>query len=694
VTGGGNPLLAPAGTLPAFGAVRAEHVVPAVTELLAACEQGLERACDDAVPPDYEALSATLGVPLERLQTAWGAVSHLNAVADTPELRAAYNAALTPVVAFFTRLGADERLFARVQAIASNGCGLGTPERRRAVELQLQDFKLSGAMLRGPSKARFEQIRARLAELSQSFSEHVLDATDRFGIDLVDEARLAGLPADNRAAARAAAQRAGFDGWRLTLQGPMYLPAMQQLQDRDLRRALHTAYVSRASDLGPAELDNSAAMAEILALRQEEARLLGHPDYAALSLVPKMASSAAQVLGFLRDLARRARPHAQQELAELSEFAARHLGIDVLQPWDVLFATERLREARYAFSQDEVKAYFTLPRVLDGLLGVIEALFGVGFEPEASPAGLEGVLALRVVRRADLAREEVAHLLLDLHARPGKRPGAWMAGARSRWARPDAGGRVQTPVAHLVCNFASGQDGRPALLTHGDVLTLLHEFGHGLHHVLTRSRELATSGTAGVEWDAIELPSLFMENLGWEWDVLRRMSAHAETGEPLPRALFERMLAARNFQGGIGLLRQLEYSLFDMRAHAEPGNEQRVQEIADEAYREAGVLPRNPDDRYPAAFLHLFAGGYAAGYYSYKWAEVLSSDAWSAFAEAGVLDAETGARYRREILETGGSRPAMDSFRAFRGREPRIDALLLRLGLEQTATPSTPPPTR
>jgi oligopeptidase A len=456
---------------------------------------------------------------------------------------------------------------------------------------------------------------------------------------------------------------------------------MQQLRDRELRRALHTAFVSRASDVGPPELDNTETMAEILALRQEEAGLLGHPDYASLSLVPKMAASTAQVLSFLQDLVRRARPHAERELRELRAFATSELGLDELQPWDVLFATERLREARYAFSQEEVKAHFTLPRVLEGLLRVIETLFEVDFAPEPSPDDPPHVQRLRVARR-DAPSQAIAHLLLDLHARPGKRPGAWMAGARSRWARPDAAGRTQTPVAHIVCNFASGQDGRPALLAHGDVLTLLHEFGHGLHHVLTRSRELATSGTAGVEWDAIELPSLFMENLGWEWDVLRRMSTHVDTGEPLPRTLYERMLAARNFQGGIGLLRQLEYSLFDWRIHTEPDSERRVREIADDVYREAGVLPRNPDDRYPWAFLHLFAGGYAAGYYSYKWAEVLSSDAWSAFEQAGVLDAPTGARYRREILETGGSRPAMESFRAFRGREPRIDALLRRLGLE------------
>jgi oligopeptidase A len=676
-----NPLLT-LHDLAAFDAIRPEHVEPAVTALLAQAEAALEQAVAESTPVDYDAMSAALDVATERLGRAWSAVGHLNSVADTPEMRAAYNAQLGAVTALYTKMSADERLYARYKALHA-ASATWPAARRQALAHAVRDFVLSGAELQGAARERHAQIRARRAELSQKFSENVLDATDGYALDL-DESRLDGLPADAREAARAAAQQAGVDAWRLTLHAPSYLPAMQYLRDRAAREALYRAYVTRASESGPPERDNAPLISELLALRQEEARLLGHGSYAELSLEPKMARSPAEVIAFLRDLAARSRAHAERDLAELRQFAASELGLQDLQPWDVPYASERLKEARYAYSEEEVKAYFTLPRVLDGLFSIIQTLFQVRIVADRAPVWHESVRFYRVERPAatgDAPATVVAHFYLDLHARPGKRPGAWMDDARARWRRPAPDGRLQTPVAHLVCNFASPQGGRPALLTHDDVLTLFHEFGHGLHHMLTQVEELAVSGISGVEWDAVELPSQFMENFCWEWEVLSRMTAHVDSGEPLPRALYDKMLAARNFQSGLAMLRQIEFALFDMRLHAEPGREAQVQAVLDEVRAEVAVLRPPAFNRFQNSFSHIFSGGYAAGYYSYKWAEVLSADAWSAFEEAGVFDAATGERLRREILEVGGSRPAIESFRAFRGREPTIDALLRHQGL-------------
>jgi len=672
-----NPLLSD-GPFPAFRDIQPMHVMPAVRARLERAEAALEEAVGPQVPADFDAVSRVLDVATEALERTWNLATHLNAVANTPELRTAYNEALGPVTAFHTKLGADARLYEKVRAIAVSGAA-HPPARQRALSNAVRDFALSGAALQGPARERHARIRARQAELSQAFSEHVLDATDRYTLD-VPESRLAGLPADVAKAARAAAQAAGVEGARLTLHAPVYIPAMQHLQDASLREALHVAYVTRASELGASELDNSALMTELLALREEEAALLGHPDYATVSLVPKMAPSTAAVLDFLRDLARRARPQANRDLAELQAFARDELGIAALQPWDVAYAAERLKEARFAFSETEVKSYFTLPRVLHGLFQICETLFEIAITPETAEVWHDSVQVYRISRR-DTPSQALAHFYLDLHARPGKQPGAWMSPARGRWARPETGRQLQTPVAFLVCNFASPQGGQPALLAHRDVITLFHEFGHGLHHLLTQVGELAVAGISGVEWDAVELPSQFMENFAWEWDVLRRMTAHVETGQALPRALFDRMLAARNFHSALALLRQVEYGLLDMRLHTEPGSGARVQRIAEEVRQEVSVLPVAPCNRYAHSFAHIFAGGYAAGYYSYKWAEVLSADAFAAFEEAGVLDVDTGRRYRREILEAGGSRPAMDSFRAFRGREPTLDALLRHQGI-------------
>jgi len=670
-----NPLLQ-IGGLPAFDDIRPEFVTPAMDVLLAEGDAALERVVGPEVAPDFDAMSAVFAVATERLSRAWRAVEHLTGVADTPELRAAHAENLPRITEFFTRQGADERLYAKYRAVAAGADAARlSPVRRKALANWLRDFKLGGADLRGADKARYAAIQERIAELSRQFSEHVLDATDGYAL-YVSETDLAGVPADAIAVARAAAQADGREGCKLTLHFPSYLPVMQMGRNRALREKLYTAYVTRASEFGPAERDNTPVMRELLELRQEEAELLGYRNFAELSLVPKMAGSPDEVVAFLRDLGHRARPSAAADLAELREFAAQELGIAQLQGWDVPFASERLKEARYAFSDEEVRQYFTLPRVLEGLFRIIETLFEVKIVASTAHAWHESVGFYRIERNGTL----VGEFFLDLYARAGKRPGAWMDDARQRWRRADSQ-VLQTPVAHLVCNFASPINGRPALLTHDNVITLFHEFGHGLHHMLTQVEELGVSGISGVEWDAVELPSQFMENFCWEWDVLQQLTEHVDTGAPLARALFDKMLAAKNFQSGMQTLRQVEFGLFDMLIHSEPGAAGRVQGTLDAVRTEIAVLVPPAFNRFQHSFSHIFGGGYAAGYYSYTWAEVLSADAFSAFEESGVLDLATGRRYRREILEVGGSRDALDSFKAFRGRAPSIDAMLRHLGI-------------
>ena len=690
-----NPLLDQAG-LPRFDAICPAHIAPAVDELLVAANTALDLATSDAVPADYDALSRVLDVAIDKLSRAWGMVGHLTAVADSPELRAAYNEAMPRVVEFYTRVGADQRLFAKYRAVlaGAQAAGLAAP-RRRALLNAVRDFKLGGAELEGEARVRHAQLQDQQAELGQKFSEHVLDATDSFAY-YAAEAELEGVPGDVKQAARAAAQAEGREGHKLTLHFPCYLPVMQDACNRALRERLYTAYATRASEFGPPELDNSTVMRDLLMLRREESALLGYGNAAELSLVPKMAESPAAVIAFLDDLAVRARPGALRDLAELDAFARTELGLPELQAWDRLFASERLKEARYAFSEQEVKQYFTAPKVLDGLFRIIETVFEVRIIPDTAPVWHDSVRFYRIERPAaeatDSAQRLVGQFYLDPYARPGKRPGAWMGDVRDRWARPD--GAHQTPVAHIVCNFAAPQvaDGqpRPALLTHDDVTTLFHEFGHGLQMMLTQIDDIGVSGISGVEWDAVELPSQFMENFCWEWEVLEQLTAHVDTGAPLPRALFDRMLAARNYHSGLQTLRHVEYSLIDMRLHIEATAPERVQAVADEVSREVAVVAPPAFSRPLNVFSHIFAGGYAAGYYSYQWAAVLSADAWGAFEEAAefsgaVLDVATGRRFREAILETGGSRSTMDSFKAFRGREPRIDALLRHLGLNEPA---------
>ncbi|HNZ91244.1 MAG TPA: M3 family metallopeptidase [Acidovorax sp.] len=671
--------------LPQFDRITPDDVAPAIDVLLEKANAALETVTTDEFPARWNAIAKVLDVATEHLGTAWGAISHLNSVADTPELRAAYNAALPRVTEFWTRLGADERLYAKYKAIDPATL---SPEQRQAHKNAVRNFVLSGAELTGAAKERFAQIQERQAELSQKFSENALDATDAFAYYASAE-ELDGVPVDVQQTALAAAQAEGKSGYKLTLKMPCYLPVMQFATRSALRETLYRAYVTRASDQAEGDarrFDNSALIREILELRHEEARLLGYDNFGQVSVVPKMAESPDEVVSFLRDLARRARPYAEKDVADLRDFAASQLGLRDTQAWDWPYLAEKLKEARYAFSEQEVKQYFTAPKVLAGLFKIIETLFEVVIRRDSAPVWHPAVEFYRIERNGPHGTELVGQFYLDQPARTGKRGGAWMDDVRTRWLRPDTG-VLQTPVAHLVCNFAEGVEGKPPLLTHDDVITLFHEFGHGLHHMLTQVNERDVSGIGGVEWDAVELPSQFMENFCWEWDVLRNMTAHVETGAPLPRTLFDKMTAAKNFQSGMATLRQIEFALFDMLLHTDHDPTQDFMPLLAEVRSEVSVLPPPSFSRTAHTFSHIFAGGYAAGYYSYKWAEVLSADAYAAFEETvgsdGLPSTETGRRYRQAILEAGGSRPAMESFKAFRGREPNLEALLRHQGMAQ-----------
>ncbi|MGH8781100.1 M3 family metallopeptidase [Paraburkholderia sp.] len=685
-----NPLL-DFSDLPRFGDIRPEHVTPALDVLLADASAAVERASAPATPSSWADVVEPVERASEPLSRAWGVIGHLNAVADTPELRAVYGENLPRVTEFWSSVGQNLALYEKYKAIAAGGeFSALTGERRKILDNSLRDFRLSGAELPEDQKPHFAELQERQAGLSKAFSDHVLDATNAYAYIATSEAELAGLPEDTIAAAREAAEREGKEGWKFTLHFPSYFPVMQYSENRAMREAMYRAYVTRASELGAAygggkpEWDNTANLAEQLQLRAEEAHMIGYRNFAEVSLAPKMAESPEQVMAFLEDLADRARPHAERDWQELRTFAADELGMAELQPWDTTFAAERLRQNRYAFSENEVKQYFPEDAVLKGLFKVIETLFGVRIRRDEALLWHPDVRFFRVENQDGGL---VAQFYLDLYAREGKRGGAWMDDARARHKL--AHGGVQTPVAYLTCNFSAPVGGKPACFTHDEVITLFHETGHGLHHMLTRVEELGVSGLNGVEWDAVELPSQFMENFCWEWDVLSDMTSHVDTAKPLPRELFDKMLAAKNFQSGLGTARQIVFSMFDMRLHVDfdPSGPKSANDLAREINERFHVVPQASFSRWPNTFSHIFAGGYAAGYYSYKWAEVLSADAYAAFEEAAqasngsVLDAATGTRYRKEILEVGGSRPAMESFKAFRGREPDIDALLRHNGM-------------
>ncbi|WP_302139694.1 oligopeptidase A [Halomonas alkalicola] len=676
-----NPLLEPH-ELPPFDAIRPEHVVPAIEELLAenrtAIEALVARAGDEA--PSWASLAAPLESLNDRLSRAWSPVSHLNGTMNSPELREAYQACLGKLSEYSTWLGQHEGLFRAWQALKEGPAWAALDDaQRRAVDNTLRDFRLAGVDLPAEKKQRYGEIKARLSELGNTFSNQLLDATQGWHLDLADETRLAGLPESALAALRANAEAKGQAGYRITLDFPSFFPVMTYAEDRELRREVYTAFVTRASDQGPLadQYDNAPVMEETLALRRELAELLGFATYADYSLATKMAESPAQVLEFLEDLARRAVPQAKEEFAELEAYARDELAMGELAPWDVGFASEKLREARHAISQEQLRPYFPAPRVVDGLFQVVERLFGVTFaEDDQAPRYHKDVRFFRILEQG----EPIAGFYLDLYAREGKRGGAWMDECRVRRLEGEA---LQLPVAYLTCNFTRPVGDKPALLTHDEVTTLFHEFGHGLHHMLTQQTVADISGINGVAWDAVELPSQFMENYCWEREGLDLIAGHVESGEPLPAELLAKLQAAKNFQSAMGMVRQLEFSIFDLRLHhqlAAPSAAE-IQALLDAVRDAVSVVPRAEFNRFQNGFGHIFAGGYAAGYYSYKWAEVLSADAWSAFEEAGIFDPETGRRFRTEILEQGGARDAAELFRAFRGREPSVEPLLRHSGI-------------
>jgi oligopeptidase A len=674
-----NPLLDFSG-LPRFSAIKPAHVGPAMEQLLAEARAAM-RAAEIALAT-WQDFVRPLENATERLSRAWGQIEHLHGVLDSPALREAYNASLPKITQFWTELGQNPRLFENYRALkAAAAFAQYPPARKKLVENALRDFRLGGAELPEAVKPRYAAIQEELASLSAKFSENVLDATNAYSIVIEDEKRLAGIPADDLQAAREAAmkdetQADGKPRWKFNLQMPSYFPVMQYAEDRALRETMYHESATRASEFGKPEWDNTPLIGRILKLRQEDAALIGYPNFAELSLVPKMAQTPQQVADFLRDLARRARPFAERDLDELRCFATQELGLEKLESWDIAFASEKLRAKRYAFSDQEVKQYFPETQVLPGMFELVQNLYQIKIVEQKAETWHADV---RFFDIQGAAGELIGRFYLDLYARDTKRGGAWMDGAISR-RRLEAG--IQVPVAYLNCNFPGPVGGKPALFTHDDVITLFHEFGHGLHHLLTRIEDLGVAGINGVEWDAVELPSQFMENFCWEWEVLARMTRHAGSGAPLPRALYDKMLAAKNFQSGLATLRQIEFALFDMRLHSEfdPASG-RALDLLDEVRREVAVLVPPAWNRFPNSFGHIFAGGYAAGYYSYKWAEVLSADAYSLFEEQGVLNPAAGRRFRDEILAVGGSRPAADSFRAFRGRAPSVDALLRHSGM-------------
>jgi len=673
-----NPLLEQTG-LPAFSRIHPEHVEPAIDHLLAENRRCVAELLDTVKQPSWHDLVEPIEEWEDRLGRVWSPVSHMNAVVNSEDLRAAYNACLPKLSDYGTEMGQNEGLFGAYKAVAAGKEELDDAQRK-VLDNALRDFHLSGVDLPPAEKARFKQISQELSTLTSSYSENVLDATNAWSKCVADVAALAGLPQSAIDLARQAAEQRGELGWLLTLDFPSYFPVMTYADDASLRRELYAAYQTRASDQGPnaGEFDNSENMEKILALRHEQARLLGFANYAERSLARKMARSAEEVLRFLHDLAARSKLQAEREFAELKAFASAQYGIAELDPWDIAYYSEKLRQQRYSITQEEVKPYFPATRVVPGMFEVVGKLYGVSFQEVKGIDSWHPDVKFYEIRDHDGSLR--GQFYFDLYARQNKRGGAWMDICQSRMKTKSV---EQIPVAYMVCNFTPPVGDKPALLTHDEVETLFHEFGHGLHHMLTRVDYVSVSGINGVAWDAVELPSQFMENFCWQREALDLFAAHYESGERIPDELYRRMLAAKNFQSGMMMVRQLEFSLFDFRIHGEydPARGARIYEILNEVRDEVAVIVPPAWGRFAHAFSHIFAGGYAAGYYSYKWAEVLSADAFALFEEKGVFDQTTGQSFLHNILEKGGSRDAMELFVAFRGREPQIDALLRHTGI-------------
>ena len=680
-----NPLLFFTG-LPKFNEVKPEHVSPAIDSLIAEGRALIETLATQIEAPTWQNFAFKLEDHSEKLGRAWSQVGHMNSVINSPELREAYNDNLAKLTDFGSDIAQDERLYAKYRAIQiSSEFTKLTPTQQTIINHEVRDFKLGGAELATDEKVRFKAISEESSKLAAKFEENVLDTTNEYALFIDNVTELAGVPEDVLQAAKDAAMDDSKTGYKITLHFPSYIPVLQYADNRNLRETLYRAYATRASEFGKVEFDNTPIITQLLKLRHEEAQLLGFNNFAELSLATKMADTPKQVVEFLETLANRAKPYAAQDMLELVAYA-KALGIDDLQAWDVSYVSEKLREDKYAFSDQEVKQYFPEEKVLQGLFKVVETIFGVFVKKTSAPTWHANAHFYEITRHDAKSGAEVlvGQFYLDLYARNNKRGGAWMDEAISRRV---VDGRLTTPVAFLTCNFSGPVGGKPALFTHDEVITMFHEFGHGLHHMLTQVDDYGVSGIKGVEWDAVELPSQFMENFCWEWDVLRHMTQHIDTGAQLPRELFDKMVAAKNFQAGMQTVRQIEFSLFDIRLHGDfdVNGEKTPLDLIEEIRDEVAVVRPPKWNRFPNNFSHIFAGGYAAGYYSYKWAEVLSADAYSMFEENseenGVLCGKTGQKFWREILSQGGSRPAMESFIAFRGREPSIDALLRHNGM-------------
>jgi len=675
-----NPLLNIV-DLPPFSAIKPKHIEPAIDQILADNRAAIARILENPEIKTWDNLVAPMEDLEDRLSRAWSPVSHMNAVLNSDELTDAYNACLPKLSQYFTELGQNEQLYKAYESIA-NGPDAEklNVAQRKAIDNILRDFHLSGVNLPAEQKARFMEIQQQLSTLTSKFSQNVLKATQAWTKHITDEKALAGMPPSALAMAKQTADTKGLDGWLFTLEFPSYLAVMSYADDRALREETYQAFATRASDQGPhaGQWDNSGLMEQIMALRHELAQILGFETYAHRSLATKMAPSTEKVMEFLRNLADHSLGMAQEELEELTAFGREQFDITKLEPWDITYCSEKLREHRYAISQEDLKPYFPEYRVVDGLFNVVNKLYGLEIkELSGIDTWHQDVRTFEIFDRHGHSR---GRFYLDLYARPNKRGGAWMDDCISRRETSEG---IQLPVAYLTCNFSSPIGSDPALFTHNEVITLFHEFGHGLHHMLTQVNTLSVSGISGVPWDAVELPSQFLENWCWESQAVNLIAQHYQSGEPLPDDLYDKMIKAKNFQSGMQMVRQLEFAMFDFRIHSEydPMKGARVQEILDEVRAEVAVIKPPEYHRFQHSFSHIFAGGYAAGYYSYKWAEVLSSDAFSKFEETGIFNRETGLEFLESVLEQGGARDPMDLFIEFRGREPEIDALLRHSGI-------------
>ena len=671
-----NPILF-RDSLPLFDQIKPSHISPAIEGILKEANSLIHALKVMGGSISWENFVEPIEMVSEKISRAWGQIEHLNAVVNSDDLRKAYNDNLIKLTEFYTNLSQDEALYKKYQSLKDGEIFESlTPSQKRIIDNVLREFKLGGAELNELEKARFKVIQEKLAKLSTQFEENILDATNEFSIFVGDADDLQGIPEENIKKAQSEAIEDKKEGYKFTLHFPSYLPVMQYAEDRNLRERLYRGYATRASELSSPKFDNTKLIDEILALRYESAKLLGFNHFTEMSLVTKMAKSNEEVVSFLMDLANKAKPFALKDMEELSAFS-KTLGIEKLEAWDIAYVSEKLRQAKYSFSENEVKQYFPEHRVLKGLFKVVETIFKLKIIKTDAPTWHKDVSFYSIKNDGD---ELVGQFYFDLYARNHKRGGAWMDEAISRYKNSFESSH---PVAFLTCNFSSPSENKPALFSHDDVITLFHEFGHGLHHMLTKVDEYSISGIKGVEWDAVELPSQFMENFCWEWDVVKHMTEHVDNKSPLPEALFKKMIEAKNFQSGMQTLRQIEFSLFDIRLHTQYNDQNKINSLKLlETIRDEIAVVRPPAwNRFPNSFSHIFAGGYAAGYYSYKWAEVLASDAFSLFEEEGILSSNAGQKFQEEVLSKGGSRPAMESFVAFRGRAPSVDALLRHSGM-------------